>query len=107
MLLPQSEAFHTLKARLACIPSLHLHCDSRYIIFYNLIFLFNQLTVYFCKRNQTEIKAIPVRMKSIDFDALLEHFLKVQDRQKDLKRRMRSKEITTLEKDVSNLQVLS
>lgn len=28
MLLPQTTAFQTLKVRLECIPSLHLHCDK-------------------------------------------------------------------------------
>nr|CAD7585743.1 unnamed protein product [Timema genevievae] len=28
MLLPQTEAFHTLRRRLDCVPSLHLHCAS-------------------------------------------------------------------------------
>lgn len=28
MLLPQTEAFRTLKSRLSCIPSLHLNCNK-------------------------------------------------------------------------------
>ena len=29
MLLPQTDAFQTLRTRLDCIPSLHLHCDKQ------------------------------------------------------------------------------
>lgn len=33
MLLPQTDAFHTLRARLACIPSLHLECVSKKLVY--------------------------------------------------------------------------
>lgn len=82
MLLPQTEAFHTLKMRLSCIPSLHLHCDNR---------------------SQTEVKPIPDRMKHIDYKKLLEHFLTVQENHRHFKKIYRAKEVSSLERDMSNL----
>lgn len=55
-------------------------------------------------RNQTEIKALPARMSSIDFPALLEHFVKVQDKHKQQKRISRVKEVTSLDRELSNVE---
>ncbi|KAI4468980.1 tax1 binding protein-related [Holotrichia oblita] len=84
MLLPQTEAFAILKTRLSCIPSLHLHCD---------------------KRNQTEIKPVPARMSNIDFPKLLERFKSVQENHREYKKAMRAKDISSLDKDISNLDI--
>lgn len=37
MLLPQTDAFHTLRARLACIPSLHLECVHKKSVYMPLL----------------------------------------------------------------------
>ncbi|KAK9694328.1 Vacuolar protein 14 C-terminal Fig4p binding [Popillia japonica] len=84
MLLPQTEAFTILKTRLSCIPSLHLHCD---------------------KRSQTEIKPVPARMSNIDFPKLLERFKRVQENHREYKKAMRAKDISSLDKDICNLEI--
>lgn len=65
MLLPQSEAFHTLRTRLACVPSVQLSP------------LQEQKAVPSDDTRGTCCKA------KIDFNDLLEHFQQVQDRHKN------------------------
>ncbi|XP_050300937.1 protein VAC14 homolog isoform X2 [Anthonomus grandis grandis] len=74
MLLPQTEAFFTLKNRLSCIPSLHLEE----------------------KMNRKSSKD-----KNIDFKGLLEHFCEVQQRHKEYKKSTRTKDIMSFDRDVN------
>ncbi|XP_030763444.1 protein VAC14 homolog isoform X2 [Sitophilus oryzae] len=77
MLLPQTEAFVTLKTRLSCIPSLHLqHTEST-----------------------------PEKKKSklpIDFPNMLIHFCAVQDKHKEYKRLSHLKDLKTFDRDTVN-----
>ncbi|XP_044266044.1 protein VAC14 homolog isoform X2 [Tribolium madens] len=83
MLLPQTDAFQTLKIRLGCIPSLHLHCDKATI-----------------QPNSTqEFK------RNIDFAKLLQHFIEVQEKYKEYKKMMRLKDLTYAEKELGNLEL--
>ncbi|KAJ8985918.1 hypothetical protein NQ317_010675 [Molorchus minor] len=81
MLLPQTEAFTTLRTRLSCIPSLHLHCDDNNVLE---------------KRVSKE--------SNINFQQLLNNFIQVQEKHKEYKKSMRTKEIS-LDKDMSNLDL--
>ncbi|KYB26275.1 Protein VAC14 homolog-like Protein [Tribolium castaneum] len=83
MLLPQTDAFQTLKIRLSCIPSLHLHCDDKATIQPNSAQQFK---------------------KNIDFAKLLQHFIEVQEKYKEYKKMMRLKDLTYAEKELSNLE---
>ncbi|KAJ8925779.1 hypothetical protein NQ315_009629 [Exocentrus adspersus] len=82
MLLPQTEAFTTLRTRLSCIPSLHLHCTDN---------------------NVSEKKA--TRQSGINFQQLLNHFIQVQEKHKEYKKNIRTKEILSLEKEAVNLNL--
>ncbi|XP_044752060.1 protein VAC14 homolog isoform X3 [Coccinella septempunctata] len=74
MLLPQSDAFHTLKARLDCIPSLKLMHDIR------------------CKDNCSE----KVRRKTpVHHFNLFGEFIEAQNKYKELKKKSRVSDITT------------
>ncbi|KAJ3649921.1 hypothetical protein Zmor_021637 [Zophobas morio] len=84
MLLPQTDAFQTLRVRLSCIPSLHLHCDEKGAI----------------KENPR-----PTHTKNIDFDKLLQHFIEVQEKYKEYKKMTRLKDITYADKELSNLEI--
>ncbi|XP_065168926.1 protein VAC14 homolog isoform X2 [Atheta coriaria] len=84
MLLPQTDAFHTLRTRLSCIPSLHLHCDNQ---------------------SQTEIRSVPTRMSDINFEKLLKQFIETQQRHELYKKAQRAKEIVALDKEMSNSEV--
>nr|XP_023024836.1 protein VAC14 homolog [Leptinotarsa decemlineata] len=79
MLLPQTEAFTTLKTRLGCIPSLHIYCDD----------------------NKTVGKKSEYENSLIDFQQLLKHFIQVQEKHKEYKRTQRTKEISSLERDIN------
>lgn len=79
MLLPQTEAFQTLRTRLACIPSLHLECAHR-------------------GEAATVPKKLPEKLKEIDFKQLLAHFIEVQARHKDHKKSARAKKLAVLQK---------
>ncbi|XP_025830153.1 protein VAC14 homolog isoform X2 [Agrilus planipennis] len=83
MLLPQTEAFHMLKTRLSCIPSLYLDYGKR--------------------KNSLEAKPLPKRFKTIDFKKLLNNFLLIQDKHRDVKKTTRIDEIVTLRKVTNNL----
>nr|CAD7431855.1 unnamed protein product [Timema monikensis] len=80
MLLPQTEAFHTLRRRLDCVPSLHLHCARTPVA-----------KTEVCNKHE----------KHINFDELLAHFLSVQERHHQTKQSSRA--VTLLEKGVRNL----
>ncbi|KAG5896408.1 hypothetical protein JTB14_022492 [Gonioctena quinquepunctata] len=82
MLLPQTEAFATLKTRLSCIPSLHLYCDDNKIV---------------------EKKVD--HGSSIDFPSLLNHFIRVQEKHKEYKRTQRTKEMLTIDKEISHVEI--
>ncbi|XP_018577601.1 protein VAC14 homolog [Anoplophora glabripennis] len=82
MLLPQTEAFSTLRTRLSCIPSLHLHCDDN---------------------NISEKKV--VRQSGINFQQLLNHFIQVQEKHKEYKKNIRTKEILSLDREMSNIDL--
>ncbi|KAH0812084.1 hypothetical protein GEV33_010705 [Tenebrio molitor] len=84
MLLPQTDAFQTLKSRLSCIPSLHMHCEEKGGFSFG--------SVPECKRN-------------IDFAKLLQHFIEVQEKYKEYKKMMRVKDLTYAEKELSNLEI--
>nr|CAD7458945.1 unnamed protein product [Timema tahoe] len=79
MLLPQTEAFHTLRRRLDCVPSLHLHCARTPVA-----------KTEVCNKHE----------KHINFDELLAHFLSVQERHHQTKQSSRA--VTLLEKGVRN-----
>ncbi|CAH0550575.1 unnamed protein product [Brassicogethes aeneus] len=74
MLLPQTEAFNTLKIRLSCIPSLHLTTEE-------------STTPHAKKQSLKNL---------IDFKTLLEHFKEVQEKHKVYKQAIRAKEILNL-----------
>jgi vacuole morphology and inheritance protein 14 len=74
MLLPQSEAFLTLKRRLDCVPS-----------FYNKIDLNRIFHASNAILNESEKKNDNVN-ESCDFKVLLEHFFKIQEKQKGFKK---------------------
>ncbi|XP_050497595.1 protein VAC14 homolog isoform X1 [Diabrotica virgifera virgifera] len=76
MLLPQTDAFTTLRTRLSCIPSLQLNCDDN---------------------KKTKKKSSLV--STVNFQQLLSHFVDVQERHKEFKKSQRTKEISTLDKD--------
>jgi vacuole morphology and inheritance protein 14 len=84
MLLPQTDAFQTLKSRLSCIPSLHMHCEEKGGFSFG--------SVPECKRN-------------IDFAKLLQHFIEVQEKYKEYKKMTRVKDLTYAEKELSNLEI--
>ncbi|XP_077520952.1 protein VAC14 homolog isoform X2 [Amblyomma americanum] len=67
MLLPQSEAFHTLRTRLACLP----HPSLQQMDVANT-----------APRRTAEDSMAALRKSKIDFEALLSHFQKVQDSHK-------------------------
>ncbi|KAJ9577283.1 hypothetical protein L9F63_006122, partial [Diploptera punctata] len=74
MLLPQTEAFNTLRQRLDCVSSLHLHyCADRN----------DRLT------NMEEKNSI--KAKHIDFSELLEHFVSIQEQHRQDKNVSRTK----------------
>ncbi|XP_066142944.1 protein VAC14 homolog isoform X1 [Euwallacea fornicatus] len=78
MLLPQTEAFTILKNRLSCIPSLQLQLDEK-------------------SNSRTKPKT------TIDFQALLQNFIKVQENHKEYKKVNRTKDILTfIDKDGTN-----
>lgn len=105
MLLPQTEAFQILQTRLSCIPSLHLHCDKRFCLLISLFFpQIHNISPKTC-RNQTEIKPVPARMSNIDFPKLLKHFKDAQDNNKRYKKALRAKEVSSLDRDMRNLDV--
>ena len=70
MLLPQSEAFITLKNRLDCVPS-----------FYNKIDL-NKI----CAHESSSDITVSENSQKCDFQALLEHFTHIQEKQKGYKK---------------------
>ncbi|XP_076259803.1 protein VAC14 homolog isoform X3 [Rhynchophorus ferrugineus] len=74
MLLPQTEAFITLKTRLSCIPSLHLNNSDAFI----------------------EMKS---GKPDIDFPELLKHFSGVQEKHKEFKKASRTKELLSFDRD--------
>ncbi|CAH1958178.1 unnamed protein product [Acanthoscelides obtectus] len=76
MLLPQTQAFNTLKTRLSCIPSLHLHCDDNKILK--------------TKKGQEAL---------LDFQRMLDHFIAVQEKHKEYKKAQRTKELSALDKE--------
>ncbi|XP_054278723.1 protein VAC14 homolog isoform X2 [Macrosteles quadrilineatus] len=80
MLLPQADAFHTLRHRLDCIPRLQLY-------------------------HQQESKPKEVKKEannSIDFNQLVEHFVQVQEKHRQHKIAARS--VAMLEKGVKNIE---
>lgn len=56
-------------------------------------------------RSQTEIKPVPARMSNIDFPKLLERFKRVQENHREYKKAMRAKDISSLDKDICNLEI--
>ncbi|RZC41579.1 Vac14 Fig4 bd domain containing protein [Asbolus verrucosus] len=84
MLLPQTDAFQTLKVRLSCIPSLHLHCEEK---------------------STVQERPIPACKRNIDFAKLLQHFIEVQEKYKEYKKLTRVKDMTYTEKELSNLEI--
>ncbi|XP_063225932.1 protein VAC14 homolog isoform X2 [Bacillus rossius redtenbacheri] len=77
MLLPQTEAFHTLRQRLDCIPGLHLQC---------------------ARSQTTKEKECNKHQKHIDFDELLKYFIDVQNKQHQYKQSLRT--VALLEKSL-------
>ncbi|KAJ4433763.1 hypothetical protein ANN_16075 [Periplaneta americana] len=104
MLLPQTEAFNTLRQRLDCIPSLHLHCCSdRYYFFYGKKSERSAVENWWiiCFRNVKIEQDYKVNNKHINFTELLQHFVRVQDRHRQHKQSSRT--IALLEKGVKSL----
>ncbi|XP_049788046.1 protein VAC14 homolog [Schistocerca cancellata] len=81
MLLPQTEAFHTLRRRLDCIPSLHIQCSDR--------------ALHATKEESNKHE------KFLDFKQLLDHFIKIQDQHKRSKQAARNAAL--LEKKITGL----
>lgn len=79
MLLPQTEAFQTLKTRLNCIPSLHLNCAKKFT---------------------DDPKTSPLHLKEFNFEELLKTFIQVQDKHREYRKLTRAKEIAALQKDL-------
>ncbi|CAH1112011.1 unnamed protein product [Psylliodes chrysocephalus] len=73
MLLPQTEAFTTLRTRLSCIPSLQLPYEDNKII-----------------KKKTSL------VSSVDFRKLLQHYVEIQDKHKEYKGIQRAKEISSI-----------
>ncbi|XP_075215817.1 protein VAC14 homolog isoform X2 [Lycorma delicatula] len=82
MLLPQAEAFHTLRNRLDCIPKLQLHSSN------------NQNAAV--RREDFRIKK-----SKINFDNLVQHFITVQEKHRQHKLVSRKDEL--FEKGVKNI----
>ncbi|RZF41457.1 hypothetical protein LSTR_LSTR000171 [Laodelphax striatellus] len=74
MLLPQTPAFHTLRHRLDCIPKLQLHTGNS-----------KNLAV---RREDVRIKA-----SKVNFEKLLDHFIKVQEKHRQKKILTRREEL--------------
>ncbi|CAG2062392.1 unnamed protein product [Timema podura] len=127
MLLPQTEAFHTLRRRLDCVPSLHLHCASAKDTLVGCEAMPHlspshppsheigfRLAIDRAKGPKTRTgttsspRPTPVAKtevcnkheKHINFDELLAHFLSVQERHHQTKQSSRA--VTLLEKGVRN-----
>lgn len=84
MLLPQTEAFHTLQRRLNCIPTLHLQ---------------NGFT---SGGAEEKVDSRP-GAKGINFDNLLKHFFEIQE--KDSKKKHDDRRMALLQQGVKNLDV--
>lgn len=84
MLLPQTEAFHMLRRRLNCIPTLHL--QNGYV-----------------QGGITEKPDTRPGVKEIDFDKLLKQFLEIQE--KHQKSKQKSRKIGMLQQGVSNMDI--
>lgn len=98
MLLPQTEAFHTLRTRLSCIPSIHLGCDTRFEI--NIC---EKNCIFECMSSSSSIKPKKTApTKGVPFQELLKHFIEVQDRHKEYKKITRNREITTGGRDMND-----
>uniref|UniRef100_A0A1B6CSH2 Protein VAC14 homolog n=1 Tax=Clastoptera arizonana TaxID=38151 RepID=A0A1B6CSH2_9HEMI len=80
MLLPQTDAFHTLRHRLECIPKLQMNV----------------------KKLDTEPMK-NFRCQQIDFSQLVQHFIKVQDKHKLHKNNTRT--VTLLKKGAQNIYI--
>ncbi|XP_046661939.1 protein VAC14 homolog [Homalodisca vitripennis] len=81
MLLPQAEAFHTLRHRLDCIP---------------------RLQMYHKQENKPKDTKKEVNNCPIDFSQLVEHFVQVQEKHKQHK--IAARTATLLEKGVKNIE---
>ena len=79
MLLPQSEAFITLKRRLDCVPSFYNKIDL------NRIYI-GEKTNNLITDNEVLDRAAIENTEKCDFKALLEHFVKIQEKQKAFKK---------------------
>lgn len=88
MLLPQSEAFHTLRTRLACLP----HPSLQQIDATNA-----------APRRTVEDSMAALRKSEIDFEALLSHFQKVQDSHKKARPAARLNQILRLSGVVNSI----
>ncbi|KAJ1524324.1 hypothetical protein ONE63_010831 [Megalurothrips usitatus] len=84
MLLPQTEAFHMLRRRLNCIPTLHLQNG-------------------FMQGEITEKADERPGVKEIDFDKLLKQFLDVQEKHRQNKQQARK--MAMLQRGVMNLDI--
>ncbi|KAK3918994.1 Protein VAC14-like protein [Frankliniella fusca] len=84
MLLPQTEAFHMLRRRLNCIPTLHL--QNGYV-----------------QGGVTERADDRPGVKEIDFDKLLKQFLEIQEKHQKSKQKGRKKAMLQL--GVNNLEI--
>ena len=82
MLLPQSEAFHTLRRRLECVAYLRPYNDNRLHIF--ALFISICMTFFFIfLKNQRNVKLWQDKrasVESIDFQQLTDHFITTQEK---------------------------
>lgn len=76
MLLPQTEAFHTLRTRLNCVPSLQYHCQVG--------------------MSNTE-SSKPKKKSFVNLDDLLKKFTNTQNRYIEYKKALRAKDISAIE----------
>lgn len=106
MLLPQSDAFHTLRQRLACIPSHHLYCDNRYVkyLFKNIqekSFCEKKIHNFFFRIGNEVNNTVNTKLSKMDYKQMLEHFLQIQDKHKTSKQAIRAKNLNSLEYDMN------
>ncbi|CAG9861104.1 unnamed protein product [Phyllotreta striolata] len=82
MLLPQTEAFTTLRTRLSCIPGLHVHHDD------------HKVDIKVSKDDHRVDHKRKSLVNTIDFPVLLKHYIEIQEKHKEYKRIQRANEIT-------------
>lgn len=76
MLLPQSEAFHTLRRRLECVAHMRPLNDNRYSLYFLVV---RHLLQFFYIRSAKKWVDKRSYVCKIDFEKLTQHFVKIQE----------------------------